>query len=163
MPSSCAPPTQCDVLMCHVTCSHPPQAWDSHHVVDVCQEVQFIQFVGEAVLVLRFLCYLFDIFVTISIQHCLSLGNAAHPPTVPKNPHASCTQANKDTEIYAHPPASFPPSAIHTIHTNPAKPPTHSNPTHPLIPPSFFRFLLGRFNHQKQLRDIHSTRYRCFF
>lgn len=41
MSSSCAPPpTLCDVLLCHVTCLHPPEAWDSHHVVVVIVSVR---------------------------------------------------------------------------------------------------------------------------
>lgn len=72
-----------------------------------------------------------------------------------KNPHAVIlkfmhTHTSKHTEIYAHPPASCPPSAIH------AQKPTHSNPTHPLIPPSFFRYPLGRFDRQKAAQRTQS-------
>lgn len=164
MSSSCAPPhpmwcvdVSCYVLPPTSSMGLPSCCWcvSGSSVHSVCW--------GNSYDFWGFYVICFDIFVTISIQHCFSLGNAAHPPTVPENPHASCTQAYKHTEISAHPPASFPPSAIHTIHANPAKPPTHSNPTHPLIPPSFFRFSLGQFNHQKQIWDFRGTRYRCLF
>lgn len=168
MSSSCAPPTLCDVLLCHVMCSHPPWAWDSHHVVvvvGVCQEVKLFQlFWGSSYDLVRFFIFVL-FFVTISIQHCfrkLCLGNAAHPPTLPKKPTCfifnSCTHTCKHTQesTPTHLPHPRPQPSIPYILRNPA---THSfKPTHPLIPPSFFRFQLGRFNHEKQLGCIRSTR-----
>lgn len=161
MSSSCAPPPYVMCCCCHVICSHPPQAWDSHRVVVVvvvCQEVISV-FWGSSYDFVRFflISILFYFFVTISIQHrsrALCLGNAAHPPTFPNKPHAftisSCTHTRRHTQksTPTHLPHSHPQPSIPHIFRKP----THSEPTHPLIPPSFFRF-----NHQKQLGYIHST------
>lgn len=84
------------------------------------------------------------------------------PPTLPlfpKETHALYlvhTHTHTHTDIHTHPCASFPPSVIHTVHIQ--KPSQSFKPTHPLIPPSFFRFPLGSLYHQKQLGFTHSTR-----
>lgn len=154
MSSSCAPPTQCDVLTCHVSCSHPPQAWDSHRVVvGVCQEVQL--FLGSSYDFVRFLCYLFDIFVTMSIQHCFSLGNAAHPPTFPKKTHMLLSSRFMHTRIQRQ--KSTP---THLLHSRPQPsilytPATHSFKPHtPTNPSQFLQIPTGTIH---PLGNIHSA------
>lgn len=146
MSSSCAPPTQCAVLMCHVTCSHPPQAWDSHHVVDVCQEVQFTQFVGEAVMIFQ----VFMSFVCHHLHPALLQFRECRPPShCSRKPTCFIhRRTNTQKSTPTHLPHSRPQPSIAYIRTQPSHP-LIQNPTQPLIPPSFFRFSLGWFNHQK--------------
>ncbi len=143
MSSSCAtppPPTLCDVLLCHVMCSHPPYwAWDSHHVVvvvGVFQEVQLFQFFGVAVMILwGFILFYFisllPFFHPASLEK-LCLGNAAHPPTFPKNHmlynQLMHTHTHTRADIYTHPPASFQPSTIHKVHIQKLSHPLIQNP-----------------------------------
>lgn len=133
------PPVMC---RCHVMCSHPPKAWVSHHVVGyrVCQEVCVVSVgLGKQVW--------FKVFIWVyfcchhSTQHrseTMFLGNAAQPPSFSPNPHALHSYHTHIRRANTHPVASFPPLLIHVVHI---QKPSHSHrkPTHPLIPPSFFR------------------------
>lgn len=132
----CTSPTLCDVLLCHVTCSHPPKAWDSHHVVVVgcCRRVSgsfscFDFFQGSSYDFVRFIFYL-HFFVTIpSSIASETMFRECYPPSrlFPKTTcftFTPCTHTCKETkEMYTNPPTSYPPSAIHTVHI---QKPSHS-------------------------------------
>lgn len=155
----------CVAVSCYVL---PPtlKAWDSHHVVvGRCRRC-----VSGSWVVLVFWgssCY-FEVFSFIfvfiynfllpfpsSIASEIMFGEC-HPPSLfSQEPHALYSlHAHTYTDRNIHPPThpliSYPLSAIHTAHIQ--------KPNHPLVQahtptnaPSFFRFQLGWFRHQKQL------------
>lgn len=102
---------------------------------------------GEAVLIhLFFVRFLILFFVVISSSIALeTMFRGMLPTLLQLFPKTTCFIPTSCTHTHAlqrsvGPPASYPPSAIHTVHIQ--KP----SPTHPLIPPSFFRFPLGWLN-----------------
>lgn len=129
------------LLLCHVMCSHPPKAWDSHHVVvvvvGVCQEV--ISVFGKAVMILWVLfIYLFSLPFPSSIA-LEFMFREYHPPSHFSQKTTcfiinSCTHTHTHTEIYTtHLPHSHPQPPILYIFRNPA---TSSFRTHRPTNPS---------------------------
>lgn len=124
------PTTLCDVLLCHVMCSHPPRAWDSHLVVvlvvGVCQDVQLFQFFGGSCYdFVKFLIWFFCYHFHPALLQTLCLGNATHPPTFPKD-HMLYIQF---THRNLYPPMCLIPALSHPYCTySDTQPPTHSNP-----------------------------------
>lgn len=169
MSSSCAPPHPmwCVAVSCFVL---PPIL--SMGLPSCCRCCWYVSgnsvisvFWGKQLWFCEVFIILFILFVTISIQQPsrkICLGNAAHPPTFPTN-HMLYNQFmhTPHTHRNPNPPTCLTPALGHPYRTySETQPPTHSKPTHPLIPPSFFRFQLGWFNHHKRLGYIHSTRER---
>lgn len=101
-------------------------------LLSVCvRKLSYFSFLGKQLWFYEvFIFILF--FVTISIQHRFRncLGNAAHPPYFSQELHAlyslhGHTHSHRQTEMYTHPPVSYPLSVIHT--------PYIQKPSHPLI------------------------------
>lgn len=156
MSSFCAPPPP-SVMCCCVMLRAPTHLKHGTPimslllvVVDVCQEVSVVSiFFREAVMILSGLYFtsIFSLPFHPALLRKLCLGNATHPPDFSRKPHAlhslhAHTHAKNQRNVYQ--PAHLIPALSHPYCTySETQPLTHPDPTHPLIPPSFFRFPLG--------------------
>lgn len=127
------PPTLCDVS--HVTCSHPPQAWDSHLVVVVVVGVSGSSVVlgGSRYDFVSF--YLIFFCFHLSLLQRICSGNAAHAPTFPKRNTCfiSSTHTHAHTHRHPYPPMCLIPTISHPHCTHSETQPviqTHT-PTNP--------------------------------
>lgn len=159
----CTPtPPPPNVMCCLVMLRAPTHqsAWDSHRVVVGCvrKRSYFSSFFGEADMIL-WVCFNYNYYFMSpfhpALLQKLYSGNAAHPPTLPKNNYIQDTYVR----TYLYPATRFIPALRHPNLCIYQRAATHSfKSTHPLIPPSFFRFRLGWLNLQKPLGCVHSSR-----
>lgn len=162
----CTPlPTLCDVLLCHVTCPHPPKAWDSHHVVVVvgccrCVSGSFscFSFSGKQFMISSGLYFYFIFFVTIPsgiasetvFRECYPPSQLFPKPHALHSLHGHTHAKNPKKCIPTRPPHTRPQPSILYIFRNPT---SHSSKSHtPTNPSQFLQIPTGLTEPSKAAR-----------